>query len=55
MTMIQTTGICPPKPKWKRWSTYARLEERFDHYESILDDHLIGVVGRLMARTGKAG
>ena len=28
----------PPKPKWMRWNTYNRYVERFDVYESILDD-----------------
>jgi hypothetical protein len=37
----------PPKPKWMRWSTYSRLEERFDTYEEVLDDRLIGVIARL--------
>jgi hypothetical protein len=27
----------PPKPKWMRWKTYNRHEEKFDHYEAILD------------------
>ncbi|MGD9671760.1 MAG: hypothetical protein AB7U75_22390 [Hyphomicrobiaceae bacterium] len=45
----------PPKPKWMRWSTYDRLEERFDHYEWILDDHLMGLVARLMALDAKRG
>jgi hypothetical protein len=30
-----------------RWSTYSRLEERFDTYEEVLDDRLIGVIARL--------
>jgi hypothetical protein len=25
----------PPKPKWMRWSTYNRLEEKFDRYEDV--------------------
>jgi hypothetical protein len=53
--MIQPHGICPPKPKWMRWSTYGRLEDRFDNYEDVLDDHVIGVVARLMGRTGEPG
>ena len=28
----------PPKPKWMRWETYNKYEERFDRYEEILDD-----------------
>jgi hypothetical protein len=27
----------PPKPKWMRWETYQKYEERFDRYEEILD------------------
>ncbi len=27
----------PPKPKWMRWGTYRRAEEKFDRYEAILD------------------
>ena len=45
----------PPKPKWMRWSTYSRLEEKYDHYEWILDDHLIGVVAHLVALDAKRG
>lgn len=28
----------PPKPKWIRWSTYLRHEQKFDAYEPILDE-----------------
>ena len=28
----------PPKPLWMRWSTYNRLVERYDAYESKLND-----------------
>jgi hypothetical protein len=45
----------PPKPKWMRWSTYSRLEQRFDTYEEILDDHLIGVIARLMGPSAGPG
>ena len=38
----------PPKPKWMRWSTYRRHMERFDRYEETLENHLVGVVARLM-------
>jgi hypothetical protein len=41
----------PPKPKWMRWSTYLRLEERFDRYEEVLDNHLIGAFARFMYRS----
>lgn len=27
----------PPKPKWMRWETYNRYEQKFDQYEKILD------------------
>ena len=27
----------PPKPKWMRWRTYKRLEEKFDGYEEVLE------------------
>ena len=27
----------PPKPKWMRWKTYNRYEEKFDRYDAILD------------------
>ena len=27
----------PPKPKWMRWKTYNRYEQKFDHYEEILN------------------
>lgn len=27
-----------PKPKWMRWSTYDRAVEKFDQYESILEE-----------------
>jgi hypothetical protein len=33
-----------------RWSTYLRLEARFDRYEDVLDDHLIGAFARFMHR-----
>jgi hypothetical protein len=30
----------PPKPRWMRWKTYNRYEEKFDGYEEILDGSL---------------
>jgi hypothetical protein len=42
----------PPKPKWMRWSTYNRAEEKFDHYESVLDEGLVELVARLRRRSG---
>ena len=38
----------PPKPKWMRWSTYNRAVEKYDHYESILDEGLAMLVARLL-------
>jgi hypothetical protein len=35
----------PPKPKWMRWETYNRCEEKFDNYERILDDSLFAKLG----------
>jgi len=40
-----------PKPKWMRWATYNRAEEKFDHYEGVLDEGLAAAAVRLMART----
>jgi hypothetical protein len=37
----------PPKPKWMRWETYNRYEERFDHYEAVLDDGCAELVAKL--------
>jgi hypothetical protein len=37
----------PPKPRWMRWKTYNRYEEKFDNYEQILDDSLFGKLGGL--------
>lgn len=31
----------PPKPKWMRWLTYKRAEERFDRYEADLDEGIL--------------
>ena len=36
----------PPKPKWMRWATYRRAEERFDRYEAMLDAGLVELVKR---------
>jgi hypothetical protein len=36
----------PPKPKWMRWSTYNRYEQKFDAYEDILNQN----IAKLMAR-----
>ena len=40
----------PPKPKWMRWRTYRRAEEKFDRCEAILDDGLIPLVAKLIGR-----
>ena len=38
----------PPKPKWMRWKTYHRAEEKFDRYESILDQGSIALAAKLV-------
>jgi hypothetical protein len=43
----------PPKPKWMRWSTYNRAEEKFDRYEEMLDRSEARATERLLARFGK--
>lgn len=40
----------PPKPKWMRWKTYARYENRFDHYEAVLDNGCATLLAKLMQR-----
>jgi hypothetical protein len=37
----------PPKPKWMRWKTYNRYEEKFDHYEASLDYGCAALVAKL--------
>jgi hypothetical protein len=37
----------PPKPKWMRWRNYNRMVERFDRYEAMVEEGLLGVVKRL--------
>jgi hypothetical protein len=39
-----------PKPKWMRWSTYNRYEERFDRYEAILNEGIEELVAKFLAR-----
>jgi len=41
----------PPKPKWMRWQTYRRAEEKFDRYESVLDEGTLALVAKLLGRT----
>lgn len=40
----------PPKPKWMRWSTYRRYEERFDQYEATLDHGCAALVAKLIGK-----
>jgi hypothetical protein len=37
----------PPKPKWMRWETYNKYEEKFDHYEEVLDYGCAALVANL--------
>jgi hypothetical protein len=37
----------PPKPKWMRWETYHRFEQKFDRYEDILDSGIESLVTKL--------
>jgi hypothetical protein len=37
----------PPKPKWMRWKTYNRCEQRFDDYEAVLDDGCAALLAKL--------
>jgi hypothetical protein len=40
----------PPKPKWMRWRTYNLAENKFDRYESILDEGVVELAARLGMR-----
>jgi hypothetical protein len=40
----------PLKPKWMRWETYNRYEERFDHYEAVLDDRCAELIAKLRTK-----
>jgi hypothetical protein len=40
----------PPKPKWMRWRTYNRYEERFDRYEAILEDGIAWLMAKFLAK-----
>ena len=40
----------PPKPKWMRWPTYLRAEQKFDRYEAILDEGSFELALRLGMR-----
>src|SRR6201987_422597 len=37
----------PPKPKWMRWRTYNRIVEKFDRYEAMVEEGLLGTLKRL--------
>jgi hypothetical protein len=37
----------PPKPKWMRWRTYNRLEEKFDRHEEILERGIGSLIAKL--------
>jgi hypothetical protein len=41
----------PPKPKWMRWRTYNRMVERFDRYEAMVEEGLLGAFKRLGLHT----
>jgi hypothetical protein len=43
----------PPKPKWMRWRTYNRAVEKFDRYESILDEGTFELLARLSKKKSK--
>jgi hypothetical protein len=40
----------PPKPKWMRWRTYHRLEEKFDSYEEILECGIGSLLAKLLEK-----
>jgi hypothetical protein len=40
----------PPKPKWRRWSTYNRLVDRFDLYEEIQDRRAAELMAKLLGK-----
>jgi hypothetical protein len=40
----------PPKPKWMRWRTYNRYEERFDKYEAILEDGIVELAAKFFGK-----
>jgi hypothetical protein len=41
-------GSFPPKPKWMRWKTYNRLDEKALAYEKAADNELARHVRRLL-------
>ena len=38
----------PPKPKWMRWKTYNCAEEKFNRFDSILDEGVVELMARLL-------
>ena len=40
----------PPKPKWMRWRTYQRAEDRFNAHEAALDRGTFELLAKFMAR-----
>jgi hypothetical protein len=40
----------PPKPKWMKWHTYNRAEEKFDRYEVYLDSAASSAAVRFLGR-----
>ena len=41
----------PPKPKWMRWGTYSKLEQKFDAYEDALNRSALARVVRLIIKS----
>ena len=40
----------PAKPKWMRWRTYNRLEEKFDRYEEMLERGIGPLLAKLLEK-----
>jgi hypothetical protein len=40
----------PPKPKWMPLRTYNRAEEKFDRYESVLNEGIVELALKLGMR-----
>ena len=38
----------PPKPKWMRWKRYKCAEEKFNRFDSILDEGVVELLARLL-------
>jgi hypothetical protein len=43
------TSDLPPKPKWMRWKTYARLERKYFLYEDVIDQRFVDLMTRTQA------